>query len=180
MHTRKGHDRGYSLVEIIVVLAIVGIMSLIAVPQFISYNQNGKMKSAVRQLNGDLRNMRLYAVSQNLMIRTELDTTLGEYRFYSSADQGTTWTAFTPPSGYTSNYKQIDKPIIIETTSFVDVNSNSKPDIVFTPQGTLATTCLPTTGAATIVLRVKWNIAQNRMLITLSSAGQITSVGNHV
>lgn len=67
-HTRAHHARrgesGYSLVEMLVVIAIIGIVSLITVPQFIAMQRSGQLKASMRQVMNDLRLVQQKAITQ--------------------------------------------------------------------------------------------------------------------
>ncbi len=180
MKSKIGPSRGYSLVEILVVIAIVGLMSLITIPAFINYSQQGRLRAAVRQLHGDLRTMRLLAITNNLRIRTELQPDKVSYNFYASTDNGATWAPYIP-KGQISSTKSVASPVTLSATTFLDVNGNGKPDIVFLPSGMLDPNCTPTTGGMpTVTMSVPWkNIYQNIMTITVSPAGGISTVGSH-
>jgi prepilin-type N-terminal cleavage/methylation domain-containing protein len=172
-------SRGYSLVEILVVMAIVGVMSLITIPAFISYSQQGRLRAALRQVHGDLRTMRLQAITNNLRIRVELQPDNVSYNYYSSADNGSTWVAYIP-KGMVSSSKSVASPVTFGATTFLDVNSNGKPDIVFLPSGMLDPNCTPTGSLPTLKMSVPWkNINQNIMTVTVSPAGGISTVGSH-
>jgi prepilin-type N-terminal cleavage/methylation domain-containing protein len=56
---------GYSLVELLVVVAIIGMLSLVTVPPMLGYMRQVKVRSATRQLNTDLRFARQRAITQN-------------------------------------------------------------------------------------------------------------------
>jgi prepilin-type N-terminal cleavage/methylation domain-containing protein len=179
MKNKIGSSRGYSLVEILVVIAIVGVMSLITIPAFINFSQQGRLRAAVRQIHGDLRTMRMLAITNNIRIRTELQPDNVSYNFYSSTDNGATWAAYIP-KGQISSTKSISSPVTFGATTFLDVNGNNKPDIVFLPSGMLDPNCASAASNPTLVLSVPWqNIYQNIMTITVSPAGGISTVGSH-
>jgi len=70
MRTRKSpHQAGYSLAELLTVVAIVGILALVTVPNFMTYMQSNKMKVALRNFTSDMRTMRQMSISQGLQTR---------------------------------------------------------------------------------------------------------------
>ncbi len=70
-----GKDRGYSLIELLVVLAIMGILSLIAVPWFYKYAQRNKLKSAAFEVQTTLLAARMKAVKRNQPVSVTIDNT---------------------------------------------------------------------------------------------------------
>jgi prepilin-type N-terminal cleavage/methylation domain-containing protein len=58
-------SRGYTLVEIMVVLAIMAALSLVAVPWFLRISQRNALKSAARELAITLAGARMTAVKLN-------------------------------------------------------------------------------------------------------------------
>jgi len=56
---------GFTLVEIMIVIAIIGIMTAIAAPNFMQYMKSKRLSGATMQLYVDLMNARMQAVSQN-------------------------------------------------------------------------------------------------------------------
>ncbi|HEV3485817.1 MAG TPA: prepilin-type N-terminal cleavage/methylation domain-containing protein, partial [Vicinamibacterales bacterium] len=58
----KSARAGYSLVEILVVVAIVGIITLAGVPQLLKYSRSAAVRAAANQIVGDIRAVRQKAV----------------------------------------------------------------------------------------------------------------------
>lgn len=65
LRTTKWHGRGFTLAELIVVIAVIGILSAMAVPLFLRYNQAAKLKSAAQQLVTMINQARELAIKQN-------------------------------------------------------------------------------------------------------------------
>jgi len=65
---RKLNKKGFTLIELMIVIAIIGILAAIAIPQFASYRQ----KSYNSASQSDLRN-----------IKTNLEAYYADYQEYS-------------------------------------------------------------------------------------------------
>ncbi|PYQ47420.1 MAG: hypothetical protein DMF59_18915, partial [Acidobacteria bacterium] len=119
----KHSSRGYSLTELLVVVALIGILSLISVPAFINFKNQNTFRSNLRNFANDLRAARQYAITQTVDVRVELDPAPGnqltsnQYRFFWSNDRGTTWNPLTMPGargitpGTTGNIKDLAGPV---------------------------------------------------------------------
>ncbi|WP_447974856.1 GspH/FimT family pseudopilin [Nitrospira sp. Kam-Ns4a] len=66
-----------SFTELMVVLAIIGIASVIAVPNFISWNARTQLKEAVLELNSNLNLARMVAMNRNATVTVTLSTVGG-------------------------------------------------------------------------------------------------------
>ena len=60
--------QGYSLVEMMVVVAIISVLTAVAVPNFIIWNQKWQLKSEVANLAGTLGFARMTALNQNVPV----------------------------------------------------------------------------------------------------------------
>lgn len=65
LSTSMRRSRGYTLVEIMVVLAILAALSLVAIPWFLRISQRNALKSAARELAITLAGARMTAVKLN-------------------------------------------------------------------------------------------------------------------
>src|SRR3954452_565920 len=137
MRPRNNASRGYSIMEILVVVAIIGIMSLVTVPAFMNFQRSNSVKASLRSFTSDIRNARQRAISRNSQVRLELDST-NVYRFYEQPNGGA-WGALNGFSGTGpgTNLKRLDKGVTFSANTLGDNDSNSKPDMVFRPDGTV-------------------------------------------
>ena len=55
---------GYSLPEMLTVVAIIGVLALVTVPAFINFYQAGKMRASMRNFTTDLRSIRQRAITR--------------------------------------------------------------------------------------------------------------------
>ena len=60
-----GKTRGFTILELLVVLAVIAVVSAIVTPNFIRWRNNAKMRDAVDNLMGDLEMAKISAVKEN-------------------------------------------------------------------------------------------------------------------
>lgn len=186
----KQKSSGFSLIEMLVVIAIIGVLSLISVPAFMNFRRSNDFKTAMRNFTTDLRNARAASIANSFDVRCDVqlgDTTLPvaqrgkQYSFFFSRDNGTTWTPLQlrGTGGPNGNTKQFAFSVWADSqTGLPDVDANGNPDVVFHPNGAMTFTA--GTAAATLVLATDWkNISYDRYTITFSPSGQFTTTGSH-
>lgn len=65
---------GFTLVEVIIVIAIIAILAAIGLPAFMKWVPNYKLKAASQELYGNLQKARLDAIKTNSTVSTTFDT----------------------------------------------------------------------------------------------------------
>ena len=87
----KNRSGGFTLIEIIVVIVILGIITIVAVPQFTNTLRNKRLYDAVEKLNDDLNYCRDYAISQHTNTWVEFNVGSNQYRML----YGNSWASST-------------------------------------------------------------------------------------
>ena len=86
---------GFSLIELIVVVAMIGILAALATPMMISYWRTSTTTAGASELAVTLNRARQLAIAQNTLYCAEVSGTGVRYRFNitaACAAGGTTWT----------------------------------------------------------------------------------------
>jgi prepilin-type N-terminal cleavage/methylation domain-containing protein len=86
---------GFSLIELLVAMALVAIVAAIAVPQFQRYATNADLKTAAREVASDFFNTRQQAlegtIGQDLVYRLTFDVGANSYTMESKEAAAATW-----------------------------------------------------------------------------------------
>jgi len=85
MKTSRFKKEGFSLLELLIVLAIMAIISAIAAPNFMNYLAERRLNGAARQVMSDLMSARQKAVSLNQRVQVFFGDT-HDYRICNDAD----------------------------------------------------------------------------------------------
>lgn len=80
MQGKKLPSRGYTLIEVMVVVLILGILSLVSLPNFMSWLHSYRLQSAAASLANHLRATKLLAIMKSMPHQIQLrDFTDGNY-----------------------------------------------------------------------------------------------------
>ena len=127
----KIRDPGFTLIEMMIVIAIAAIMSAVAIPVFMSMLPGMRLSGAARQVMTDLMAARMDAVKQNNQFRVFFNSPgANQYQILDDNDN----------DGAADAGEAITTRNIQDNYSDVTFNSTNNP--IFTPKGTA--TSLPT------------------------------------
>ncbi|RZB30603.1 MAG: type IV fimbrial biogenesis protein FimT [Desulfobacteraceae bacterium Eth-SRB1] len=137
---------GFTLIELIVIIAILAVFAGIAVPNFLSYIPKSRLNGAARQVMGDLMAARMKAVKENNRFRVFF---LSDNHHYKILDDDNNNNA--EDSGEWTNIKDIQ-------SEYSDVTFSATADPIFYPRGTAYGTTIILTNSAGSTKDVKVHI----------------------
>jgi len=127
-------NRGFTLLELMVVIGIFGIMAAVAVPNYLAWLPKYRLNGAARTLSSDLYLARMRSVAENRSFTVTFDVDENSYTIYNdktpvkTVDIGGMFKgiAYGYLPGKSSSGKTITKPITF---------SGKPPKLAFKPSG---------------------------------------------
>ena len=199
MMTRR-HSRGYALTELLVVLAMIGVITLVSVPALMQLMPQYRMRSAASEIAATLRMVRQDALATRRPWKVSFDASNEQYSIWrlssptADVKQAANWDKIgldnRPESGSNIAWKRLSaKEMDLQTSTanaFHDVDCANGVDIIFKRDGTVdtsyntgctagATAALAFTTTPTIRLYYNSNfLAYNRYDIGVLQTGDVT------
>jgi Tfp pilus assembly protein FimT len=156
MRRRPHRSRGYSLSELLTIVAIVGIISLIAIPAFMQLLPQYRIRSAASEIAASLRMLRSKSVGTRSNWRMVVNTADDTYRMLNGASAAVSDSGRPIPTGV-----PVDRKL-----ASIDITAGGT--IEFLRDGSASS-------AQTIVLRVYNNaVAFNQYTIAVETSGNVT------
>jgi len=81
----KNNEKGFTLAEIITVIAILGLLAGIAIPNYINYQYRSNIKTDISTSMEIIRAARIYTILNNNTVADIEDLVLGDYMNASDA-----------------------------------------------------------------------------------------------
>ena len=161
MNSKRKASRGYSMAELLTVVAIIGLVSAVSLPALMQLMPQYRIRGAAAEVTASLRMLRAKSVGTRANWRMTLDPT----------NEGYTLAKF--DAGAWVNVDPNGKPIVGATPAFrklaaVDVMGTVPFNVIFQRDGSVA-------AAQTIIVATdnQW-IRYNRYTITVQPSGNVT------
>ena len=114
-HRRRRDERGFSLIELTVTMAVIGLMAMIGLPSMQDWLERYRVRTATQEMAAAVQLQRMRAVSQNADFSIDFDASGGTYALYQG--DPSTGTLLDPlphdlPMGvaYSGNSDPVDTP----------------------------------------------------------------------
>ncbi|HEV2718573.1 MAG TPA: prepilin-type N-terminal cleavage/methylation domain-containing protein [Thermoanaerobaculia bacterium] len=145
-------ERGYSLPEMLTVVAIVGMIAIVGIPAFMVLMPQYRVRSAASELAATVRRTRENALSTRRPWRVTFDTTNNRYAVselnvalnpstHVELQTNTNWVPvdlnYRPVGAFT--WTTLPSSIRLSTNNLLDVDCDSGTDLIFLLDGTVAT-----------------------------------------
>jgi prepilin-type N-terminal cleavage/methylation domain-containing protein len=91
MHTTIRNHCGLTILELVIVLAVIGVLTAVAVPNVMSYLPEARLKSAARDLYSNLMLAKINAVKKNTSWAVVFDVNTNTYQVFSDKGADNSW-----------------------------------------------------------------------------------------
>lgn len=83
--TDRGHPRGFTLAELMLVVAILGMLLVLGMPSLAQFSSGYRLREAAREVASDLQYARILAIKENQSLR--VDFSPSSYRVVRVSDE---------------------------------------------------------------------------------------------
>ncbi len=128
-------ESGFSIVEFLVSMGILGIIAAIAIPNFIAFRQNSQLNTATRELFSGFQQAKMTAIKRNVNCTITFGRNSGTtYDYIVYLDHNRNFKRDSNDEIIIS--RSLEKFLEIDYSNFpFDLNEDGNPSIAFNPQG---------------------------------------------
>lgn len=123
-------ETGFTLIELMIVVGLIGILSTVAVYSWQGYRNNNNLRTAARDIATDISNLKLRAVSEGVNYRITFSTASNNYLIERGTSAGAPYTTV-----------QTKSPTAFGTGSGLSIysaNFAGGPQVLFYTRGTIS------------------------------------------
>lgn len=161
---------GYSLAEILVVVAIVGVILLVTVPALLQLMPQYRIRSAASEAAGMMRMIRQRAITTRTPWRISYDPGSNRYRFYELR------ASYLDPS-VAANWQPMRRDGRTPDTRNEDYFLTSDIDLIAAPGGTFLDVTCPTDGNLDLIFQRDGSVADTAACGSATKLDFATSPG---
>ena len=156
----QNRDKGFTLLELMIAIAIVGVLAAISIPTMQPFMAQRRLNGAARQIYSDMAAMRIRAISENKWIAMVIDNNHTYSIFRDNAQSG---------SKTSSGNQILNVKDIHQTYQDVYISTNPGTIVLFKPDGTSNSSTITTitlnsisvTGTKSLTINTSGNIQIN-------------------
>jgi Tfp pilus assembly protein FimT len=152
-HSLRASEAGYSITELALVVAIVGIMAALATPSFLTYYQASRLRAAAEDVAAFINQGRQIGIRENVGVCVHITPTAMHYHIGNCAEATTKWIG---PGTDAAGNIALPEGITVTTTAdpLFSYLGNATPAATYTIKNTQTEATLPVTVAVSGRVRV--------------------------